>query len=1112
MLVKDLNQELAPDEMTVLVSAMDFVCSILMLSFLYRFTQHIDSYVAETDDKNVTPADYTVFVQNLPVDVTRESVLTHFNSLYDLFQEDFVHRPCCKQSYKRNKRIAESQENLDAILMRQPEGFVSKGRHFIRSTAATVSFAPYTTDPEMFNGKFVADVHLVLPVGGVLRRVKKISALRARMHALSKKLSVLKKHEASEKRISQASESLAKLEEKALELEQAAISAKSTEVIGAFVTFNNEESYTRCLEDYSGSGSMLGSYFQSRNLRWEQTAPLKVSAAPEPSNIIWENLEITPNQRRAREFLSGCVMILLLLVSFAVVLAAKTAETNFKEGLPTSKSCNNDIPRALFHPADVPQDWKYTRDQVGNAAMCLPFGSEARIWVAAGTGSIPSFNITDPCRSPCSSPSTPQQQCSVLGSTLVYDPSVMLGCYCLQRLADVVAEEGIQDGPASLEAQEGDLCTTFGNDFISAQGLALGATVVAVIINALLSALLTAFTKFERHMTLSLETSAIASKVFIAQLLNSAIIVVLINANLPFVRNSGLSFIESLGLFSGDFASFDGMWYSVVGSTIMFTQFLETFVPHIAPVLRSVVVFKFQQRGALLAASSQSDLNRRYTPPRLNVGQRLPVVMKGIVVTMLFSSGMPILYVLSAGQLWFSYNLEKFMMLYVLARPPALDETLITSSVKQMHNWMLAHLALAVWMFGDSDIPGPTVVEQAISQGLDTPYEEVNQLRDAGQEDRAADLLNKKFEEDMSSWDGIGLTSRIVRSAAMPSFILLVLLSALRVLNILGVVPAVLKLLSGVLKVLTCNFVCAPCLRAQPVYRDEYNPPYSEQYYKLMDPTESVFLTAEEQDVGWIIVDDDFRGGNLKKRMRVWKESGTTHGVQHEEGDIMKTFEVISQSMVHTYSLVDNPKYAELGRVAALSAEELEAHLQDVRTFRRESQLSTASKPRSNTDVASDSNMLEWLNGQEEEEEEQQPSKLQSAVPDPANLPKQSDAASLDQTADGKSGIALALNDTRQSSERAVATSTTAVGTPGSPSPATVLPADARPAVALQKPNADFLLPQSSALHKKNGTECPSKEQPDSNSEVAEQSEPTATIAAAAAASGAPEVESKADS
>ena len=86
------------------------------------------------------------------------------------------------------------------------------------------------------------------------------------------------------------------------------------ECSGAFVTFQHEESFIRCLNDYQRSSHIFGRLLQLDVLRFRpdkashidaqglqkapaliKKLPLRVEQADEPTNIIWEHLN-TPDQ------------------------------------------------------------------------------------------------------------------------------------------------------------------------------------------------------------------------------------------------------------------------------------------------------------------------------------------------------------------------------------------------------------------------------------------------------------------------------------------------------------------------------------------------------------------------------------------------------------------------------------------------------------------------------------------------------------------------------------------------------------------------------------------------------------------------------------------------
>lgn len=52
----------------------------------------------------------------------------------------------------------------------------------------------------------------------------------------------------------------------------------------------------------------------------------QVLEAPEPSDVMWENLDVPPGQKRLRRSLTWLVCVVLLIVSFAIIYYAQTQQ------------------------------------------------------------------------------------------------------------------------------------------------------------------------------------------------------------------------------------------------------------------------------------------------------------------------------------------------------------------------------------------------------------------------------------------------------------------------------------------------------------------------------------------------------------------------------------------------------------------------------------------------------------------------------------------------------------------------------------------------------------------------------------------------------------------
>ena len=185
--------------------------------------------------------------------------------------------------------------------------------------------------------------------------------------------------------------------------------------------------------------------------------------------------------------------------------------------------------------------------------------------------------------------------------------SSVVGCYCLQALNEYVDSHGVFAGPAKLIEEQGDVCLDFALNYTLAQSLLLFAAGMVVFTNTALKIVLRRVTRFERHDTFTAQEHAIAIKVFLAQFLNTGLVVLIVNAKI----SSGLP--DEVGLFAGEFKSFAPGWYSVVGVSIVITMTINIFAPHLLPVFHMLIACckRTKSSFAKLVTQEQADLVRR---------------------------------------------------------------------------------------------------------------------------------------------------------------------------------------------------------------------------------------------------------------------------------------------------------------------------------------------------------------------------------------------------------------------------------------------------------------------------------------------------------------------
>ena len=101
--------------------------------------------------------------------------------------------------------------------------------------------------------------------------------------------------------------------------------SKLTRPCSAFVTFDNEESFKRASRFNQLSVESNNEEIRNFPVFLPGVKPLRVKAASQPSDIIWENRMLTTKHRRIRKLIVAVVMSAALIASFLLVFEGTKA-------------------------------------------------------------------------------------------------------------------------------------------------------------------------------------------------------------------------------------------------------------------------------------------------------------------------------------------------------------------------------------------------------------------------------------------------------------------------------------------------------------------------------------------------------------------------------------------------------------------------------------------------------------------------------------------------------------------------------------------------------------------------------------------------------------------
>ena len=108
------------DYAALLYPATDMLCCLLFILFMVYIRERISVVTRLVDGSNITAADYSVLVRGLPPTTDLESVLDHFNSLYNLEEDDwtFSGHCCCigRKMRRRQKEMASRLKSAKVVM------------------------------------------------------------------------------------------------------------------------------------------------------------------------------------------------------------------------------------------------------------------------------------------------------------------------------------------------------------------------------------------------------------------------------------------------------------------------------------------------------------------------------------------------------------------------------------------------------------------------------------------------------------------------------------------------------------------------------------------------------------------------------------------------------------------------------------------------------------------------------------------------------------------------------------------------------------------------------------------------------------------------------------
>ncbi|RHY92098.1 hypothetical protein DYB37_003768 [Aphanomyces astaci] len=619
----------------------DCAYSLVFVVFIVAFSYRCHAIVTAHTRDNITPAKYAVYVRGFPRDATEQEIMTHFSALYDLSQP--AHRfpmwlGCFgrRRQVKQQLRVARSGSTTNCSPGHDENG---------AKLPQPVENVSHVDGNELYVGSWVAQVSIARPIGRFLRLFLALETLTQRIAMLEATMVEYRKQERRfRKRLRRAETEFATLETQ--------LEAKTNKMTALRTQGNQRREY--CLSaqqafNKPGPSSICGKILDVYQGPDFNTSTDNSATSPSNSTDDW-TLQWNASSRCPDD------------ASFDITFLNHSATPFPPTVLPF-----NDIGGASFN---------LTRC----TSTCFTPGLTT-------CGTLPCFT-TDVNYT--SSKAVGDDSCEA------YDASSILLCYCKPKLEAYVKADGLYNGPWKLWDVELP-CRAYITAFLTKNGLLIAAAITVILVNTVLRGVFYAFGTFERHSSESNKAAAVVLKLFFAQWINTAVIVLLVNANL-----GNVPVIQFL--LAGKLTDMERGWYTSVGAGITLTMLVNVVTPHLGPLLAAYVIFPVKRTFKQFTTVTTPQMTALFANPDFDISVRYPVVLNTIFVTFMYAGGMPALLPLGAVSCYLNYAIDKLMLMKLYRVRTAYDQALGTLAL-QLFPWMLlVHLGFSAWAYGVSSL------------------------------------------------------------------------------------------------------------------------------------------------------------------------------------------------------------------------------------------------------------------------------------------------------------------------------------------------------------------------------------------------------------------------
>jgi len=251
------------------------------------------------------------------------------------------------------------------------------------------------------------------------------------------------------------------------------------------------------------------------------------------------------------------------------------------------------------------------------------------------------------------------------------------------------------------------ICAKWYDDITKAYLWNSGASYCIVLINFLLRMFIILLIKRIGYSTESMQTKYIKNGVFIVSFFNTAVLLLLVNANLS---QAGIPIFG--GLLNGQHPDFTGEWYNDIGNNIVSAMLYIAYWPIIEFFVYWFMRLTFRVLDKGLCACGVDSTKCKtisqyvdlYSGPEYLIHYKYSAIMNMVFITFMYGAGLPILFPIALLGLFILYFTERLLVAYSYRQPPQFDEKLNKSTIEILKGAPVLYFMFGFWMFGNTQI------------------------------------------------------------------------------------------------------------------------------------------------------------------------------------------------------------------------------------------------------------------------------------------------------------------------------------------------------------------------------------------------------------------------